>query len=242
MDRRGLERLLEFDKRVLELVAVVLREGELPGRVRAGEGDRVRLQGRREVNERLLNREELQEDVVRNRLVEFLFERVRPQMDVVDVAEEQDARVPQEAERETVLVRRRTNPADLVEERRRHGRRDAADGDDRLSEKNDAQRDRAVGDDGIVRDGTRHMDEEQGGVVVVVIETRTFIRIERVGQKVAPDVRIGKNPLQFRRRRFDEIDPARIAEIGRLLESAVHPLVNRQHGVPPSPSLPGQAS
>ena len=233
VDGRRLQGLLELDERVLELVAVVLGERKLARRVGAGEGDRVGLEGRREVDERLLDREKAQEDVVRDRFVQLLLPGVRALVDVVDVAQEEDAAVPQEAEGEAVLVARRTDAADLVEEGRGDRRAHAADGDDRLAEEDDAERDRAVGDDRIVLvDGTRHVDDEHRRVVVIV-ESRTFVRIERVGEEVARDLREGQHALELRRRRLDQVDPARLAEVGDLLEAAILPPVDRHHGQGP---------
>ncbi len=225
---RRLERLLVLDHRVLELVAVVLRKRQLAGGVRAGERDRVGLQRRREINERLLDRQQFQEDFVRNGLVERLLQRDRALMDVVQVAKEQDAAVPQQTEREAILVARRAHAADLVEKRRRHGRVRAADGDDGPAEQNDAERDGAVRNHLVVLHLARHMDDEHRRIVVVV-ETRTFVGVEGVCQKVARDLRMGEDVLKLGRCRLDEIDPARRRELLRLLEPPVFPFVDRHH-------------
>ena len=233
VDRRRLERLLVLDHSVLELVAVVFAHHELARRVRAGERNRVGLERRREVDERLLDRKELQEHLVRNRLVKLVLERKRALVDVVKIAKEQHAAMPEKAERKAVAVRRRADAADLVEKRRRDGRLRTADGDDRLADENNAERDRAIGNHLVVLDRVWNVDDENGRIVVVV-ETRTFVGVEGVGEEVARNAGVRQDALKLGRGWLDEVDPTGRGEIRSLPETSVLPAVDRHHVAPPS--------
>ena len=89
-----LQRLLVLDERVVEEVTVVLRQRQLPGCVRAGERDRVGLQARGEVYESLLYLKEPEYDLVRDGLVQLVFQRRRARVYVVYVAQEEPSRIP----------------------------------------------------------------------------------------------------------------------------------------------------
>ncbi len=232
MDRRRLQRLLVLDHGVLELVAVVFRQLQLPRRVGARQRNRIRLERGREIDERLLDRQQAQEHFVRNGLVQFLLQVVRALVDVVEVAQKEDAAVPQKAEGETVAVGGRAHAADLVQERGRHRRVRAADRYDGLSEQDDAEWDRAVGDDGVVLRRARHVHDQHGGFVVI-IETRPFVGVERVRQEVARHFGKRQHAFEFRRRGFDQVDPAGGRKLKGFLEAAVLPPVNRHHGASP---------
>ena len=56
-------------------------------------------------------------------------------MNILQVAQEEYAAVPEKTERETVLIARRTDAADLIEKRGRNGRSRAADRNDGAPEK-----------------------------------------------------------------------------------------------------------
>ena len=229
MHGRRLERLLVLDHRVLQLVAVVFRKDQLAGRVGARERDRVRLQGRCEVDKRLLDREELEEHFVGNGLVQLVLEVDRAQVDVVQVAQEQHASVPEQAKRKAVLVARRADAPDLVQKRRRDWRPCAADGDDGLSEEDDAERDGAVRSDLVAFYRTRDVHDQYGRVVVVV-ESRTFVCVEGVREEVARHVGKREHALEFRSRRLVEVYPAGRCKVLRLPEAAVLPPVDGDHG------------
>ena len=236
MDRRRLQRLLVLDHRVLERVAVVLGERQLPRGVGAGEGDGVGLERGGEVDERLLDLEELEDRLVGDRLVQLVLERRGALVDVVDVAEEEDAGMPEEAEGEAVAVGRRADAADLVEKRRGDRGARAADGDYRPRAEDDAERDGAVGDRPAVVLGLgldhRHVDDEDDRVVLPV-EARPLAGVERVGEEVARHRAEGEHRLELGGGRLDEVYPARGRELRGLTESSIVPSVDRHHACAP---------
>ena len=72
------------------------------------------------------------------------------------------------------------------------------------------------------------MHDQHGGIVIV-IETRPFVGIERVGKEVARHVGVREHPFELGSRGFDEIDPAALGELWRFLEASVFPAVDGNH-------------
>lgn len=127
----------------------------------------------------------------------------------VQVAEKEDGGMPEEAECEAELLLRRADASDLLQERCRHRRLGTADRDHGLAEQDDAERNRLVGERVVVEDLDLvwDMDDEEC-CAVLAVEARAFVLVERVGEEVARDLRVRKDPLKFGGGRFGQVDPA----------------------------------
>ena len=231
VDGRHLLRLGVFDRDILQHVVIGVGDFDKAGVLDASDEEVVRLEGGREIDKGLLDVHQAHEGFIRDRLVEILFHHVGPLADVAEVAEVEDGGMPEDLEGETKLRLRGTDAADLVEEGAGDGREPVADGQDVILGQHDPQRDGMERDQVLVRFVVRDVDDDLGAALVA-FQTRAFVLVERVGDKLARCAGKFLDTVDLFARGVCKIDPASPRERIDFTKNSVFPMINRDHTAP----------
>ena len=220
-----------FDRNILQHVVVGVGDFDQTGMFDATDEEVVGLKGGREVDEGLLDVHQAHEGFVRDRLVEILLDHIGALPDVAEIAEIEDGGMPEDLEGEPKLGFRGTDTANLVEDRAGDRREPVTDGQDVILGQDDTQRDGVERDQILMRFVVRDMDNDLG-TPLVAFQTRSFILVERIGDKLARSAGKFLDTVDLFARRVCKIDPASPRERVDFTKNSVFPMINRDHTAP----------